>query len=140
MSNTIPSTSVSLEGARAVLDAALAHATTIDAAVCIVIVDPAGQAVLAARMDGAPRLSADIAADKAYTVTAFNGRPTDQWWPGLKDMPEILDGLAKMPRFTILGGGVPLRVSGKLVGAVGVSGGSSEQDVEIATAGAAVIA
>jgi len=107
--------------------------------VCIVVVDPGGQAVLAARMDGAPRLSADIAADKAYTVTAFSGRPTDQWWPGLKDRPEILGGLSKMPRFSILGGGLPLRVGGELVGAVGVSGASSEQDVAVAAAGAAAL-
>jgi uncharacterized protein GlcG (DUF336 family) len=122
-----------------VLEAALAEAASIGVAVCIVVVDPAGQPVLTARMDGAPRLSAGIAADKAYTVAAFNGRPTDQWWPGLKDQPEILDGLAKMPHFTILGGGVPLRVAGELVGAVGVSGASSEQDVAIAVAGAAAL-
>lgn len=139
MSNTIPATSVSLSGARAVLDAALAEAASIGVAVCIVVVDPGGQAVLAARMDGAPRLSADIAADKAYTVTAFSGRPTDQWWPGLKDRPEILGGLSKMPRFSILGGGLPLRVGGELVGAVGVSGASSEQDVAVAAAGAAAL-
>ena len=139
MNHTIPSTSISLDGARAVLDAALAEAASIGVAVCIVIVDPGGQSVLTARMDGAPRLSADIAADKAYTVSAFGGRPTDQWWPGLKDQPEILGGLAKMPRFTILGGGVPLLVAGEVVGAVGVSGASSEQDVAIAIAGAAAL-
>jgi len=48
-------------------------------------------------------------------------------------------GITHTPRLTIFGGGVGIRVDGQLVGAVGVSGGSAEEDAAIAAAGAAAI-
>lgn len=71
-----------------------------------------------------------------YTVVAFKGMPTHLWWGGLKDDPSLVHGLTHTDRFIIFGGGIPLRVKQKLVGAVGVSGGSAEQDQAIAEAGA----
>lgn len=138
--HVLRSTRISFAGARRVLDAAVARATELGTPVCVEIVDPSGEPVLAARMDGAALMSSRIAADKAYTVVAFNGRDTEVWVPGLASKPEVLEGLNKMPRFCILGGGVGLWSEGELIGAVGVSGASVEQDVEVAKAAAAAVA
>jgi len=53
--------------------------------------------------------------------------------------PALVHGITHTPRLVVFGGGEPVRVSGELVGAVGVSGGSAEQDAEIAAAGAAAL-
>ncbi len=137
MNTVIPAHTLSLAGARMALDAAMAHATELGVAVCVTVADEAGEPVVAARMDGAPRLSARIAADKAYTVAAFNGLPTDRWWDLIKDDPALVHGITHTPRLTIFGGGAPVLVDGSLVGSVGVSGGSADQDQAIAEAGAA---
>ena len=102
--------------------------------------DPAGEPVISARMDGAPRISAQIACDKAWTVAGFGGLPTHSWWPTIEDDPALVHGITKTPRLVIFGGGVALRVDGDVVGAIGVSGGSSAEDREIAEAGAAGLA
>jgi uncharacterized protein GlcG (DUF336 family) len=136
MADTMPMSTLTLDGARRVLDAAIAHADSIGLAVCITVTDPAGEPIVSARMDGAPRLSAEIAANKAWTVTSFKGLPTNAWWGILEHEPALLHGITHTPRLTIFGGGVGVRVGGELVGAIGVSGGSAEEDTQIATAGA----
>lgn len=138
-SSTIACASVSLAGATRVLDAAMSEAGRIGVAVCVTIVDHGGEPVLAARMDGAPRLSADISKNKAWTVTSFNGVPSADWWDMIKDDPALLHGITHTPRLTVFAGGVPLMSGGALVGAIGVSGGSAEQDALIASTGASVI-
>jgi uncharacterized protein GlcG (DUF336 family) len=122
-----------------VLDAALAKAEEIGVAFCIAVTDPAGEPLVTARMDGAPRLSAGIAANKAYTVAGFGGMPTDAWWGAIKDQPALVHGLTQTPRLVIFGGGVAVKLDGELVGAIGVSGGSPEEDAEVAAAGAAAV-
>ena len=136
MATTLASVSISLEGAQRVMDAAIAKATEMGLGACIAVCDPAGHAVLTARMDGAALLSVDIAANKAYTVIAFKGMPTHLWYGAIKDDPALVHGLTLTNRFIIFGGGIPLHVKKKLVGAVGVSGGSAEQDQAIAEAAA----
>lgn len=136
----VPTTTLSLAGARAALDAALAKATEIDVPVNISVCDSGGHQVAFARMDGAALISGGIAQNKAYTVAAFLGVPTDQWFDLIKDEPALREGIVHTDRLVIFAGGVPLRVGEALVGAIGVSGGSAEQDKQIATAGAAALA
>jgi uncharacterized protein GlcG (DUF336 family) len=57
----------------------------------------------------------------------------------LESEPALLHGIVKTDRLVVFGGGVPLVSEGRTVGAIGVSGGSSEQDVRIAEAGAAAV-
>jgi uncharacterized protein GlcG (DUF336 family) len=57
----------------------------------------------------------------------------------LESEPALLHGIVKTDRLIVFGGGVPLVADGRTIGAIGVSGGSSEQDVAIAEAGAAAI-
>lgn len=130
---------LSLQGAQKVLDAALAAAEDMGLAFCIAVADDGGEPIVTARMDGAPRLSAGIAANKAYSVAGFGGMPTAAWWEMIKDEPALVHGLTQTPRLVVFGGGVGVFAGGRLVGAVGVSGGTAEQDAEVAAAGAAVI-
>ena len=137
--DTVPSDSISLAGARRVLDAALTHAESMSRLMCITVCDNAGDPVLSVRMDGAPRLTAKIAADKAWTVASFNGLSTHEWWPMIEHNPALVHGITHTPRLIVFGGGVAIRVDGHVVGAIGVSGGSSEDDRAVAEAGAAAL-
>ena len=139
MAETVNATTLNLEGATAVLEAALAKATDMGLAFCIAVADNSGDPLLTARMDGAPRLSAGIAVNKAYSVAGFGGMATDQWWDAIKEEPALVHGLTQTPRLVVFGGGVGVFSNGELVGSIGVSGGSAEQDAEVAEAGAAVI-
>jgi uncharacterized protein GlcG (DUF336 family) len=130
---------VTYDAARRVIAAATERAAAEGLSVCVAVADPGGNLVAYARMDGAPLLSAQIAQDKAYSVTAFNGLPTDQWYDLIKDAPALLKGLPLRDRLVVFGGGVPLLKDGTLIGAVGVSGGSADEDVLVATAGAAAV-
>jgi uncharacterized protein GlcG (DUF336 family) len=76
-----------------------------------------------------------MAQDKAYTVAAF-GIPTHEWWDMIKGAPELANGLPKIDRLMVMGGGVAVTEDGQLVGAIGVSGGTADQDRIIAEAGA----
>ncbi len=136
---TTTNTNLTLAGAQRAVNAAITAAQHIGVAACIVVCDRGGHPLATARMDGAPVLSMDIALNKAWTVTMFNGVPTAAWWSMIKDEPALVHGITHTPRLVVFGGGEPVQVDGQLVGAVGVSGGSAEQDVEIAAAGAAAL-
>lgn len=137
--DTAPTATLTLAGATRVLDAAMAAAADHGVAVCISVCDPGGHTVLTARMDGAPLLSQRIADDKAYTVIAFQGLPTSAWWGAIEHEPALVHGITKTPRLIVFGGGAPVHADGHLVGAVGISGGSAEQDAAIAEAAAAAV-
>ncbi|TVS86189.1 GlcG/HbpS family heme-binding protein [Mycobacterium helveticum] len=132
--------SLTMAGARRVIDAAVGHADRIGVPVCMAVVDRAGCLLAYLRMDGAPLLSEQLARDKAYTVVGFNGRPTHEWWEAIADDAPLRNGIVHTDHLVIFGGGVPIRVSGEVVGAIGISGGSAEQDREIAEAGIAALA
>lgn len=127
---------LSYAGARVVVDAAAARAEALGMPVNIAVVDLAGGLLAFVRLDGAPLLSGSIAQDKAYTVAAFNGVPTHAWFGLIEAEPALREGIVHRDRLVIFAGGVPVTVDGELVGAVGVSGGTAEQDREIAEAGA----
>lgn len=140
MTDYILAPSVTLAAAQRAVTAALTEARSMAVEVCVAVTDRAGHLLAFARMDDAPILCARIAQDKAYSVATFGGLPTSEWWPMLESDPPLLHGITKTDRLIVFGGGVPLTADGHTIGAVGVSGGSSEQDVRIATAGAAAVA
>lgn len=137
MSDVVPTAQISSPGARRVLDAALAAADDLGVAVVVWVVDPGGDDVTMARMDGSPLLSRQVARDKAWTAVAF-GRPSGWWAETIRD-DLGLEALGRGNRLMPVPGGVPLRVDGAVVGGLGVSGATAEQDEAIATAGAAVL-
>jgi glc operon protein GlcG len=122
------------DAALRVLRAAIDRATAMETPQCIAVVDPAGQLLAFVRMDGAKFLSIRTAQRKA--ITAANRRTaTGGIEPGhAVELALVSDGYV-----TNLKGGVPIVVDGQVLGAVGVSSGSSEQDLEVAKAGVAAI-
>jgi len=131
--------SLTLAAAQRVIAAALQEAEELSVDVCIAATDSAGHLLAFARMTRAPILCSQIAQDKAYSVAAFGGLPTAEWWRLMESEPALLHGITKTERLIVFGGGVPIVADGKTVGGIGVSGGSSEQDVQIAEAGAAAL-
>jgi uncharacterized protein GlcG (DUF336 family) len=131
--------SATLHAAQRVIAASIESAEALAVDVCVAVTDGAGHLLAMVRMDRAPLLCVQIAQDKAYSVAAFGGLPTSDWWRMLESEPALLHGIIKTDRLTVFGGGVPLVADGRTVGAVGVSGGSSEQDIHIAEAGAGAI-
>jgi len=80
-----------------------------------------------------------IAQDKAYTAAGF-GLSTDGWHEFVKDDPPLaLGAAAGIDRLIVFGGGFPITIDGKIVGAIGVSGGHYTQDMDVAKAGLAVM-
>lgn len=126
-----------MDGAGRVIDAGVREAGALGAAVVITVVDLGGDQVAMARMDGSPLLSRGVAADKAWTAVAF-GQST-RWWAGLLVEEPELAALGRNNRLLPLGGGVPVVVDGSVVGRVGVSGATAEQDHRIAAAAAAAV-
>lgn len=101
----------------------------------VAVVDAAGLLAAFVRMPGAPLHSIDIAIDKAYTAASF-GLPTGEWHDALAaHSAAVQQGLVLRPRFVAFGGGLPIVESGRVIGGIGVSGGSEAQDETCARAG-----
>lgn len=135
--STLPLT---LADARTAIAAAEQRAIEVGQPVNIAVVDGGGNLVAHVRQDGAWIGSVDISINKAWTSRAFdiqtkdlgdNSQPTQQFF-GI----HTTNG----GRVTIFAGGVPLSRDGVVIGGLGVSGGSGEQDQTIAEAGAAALA
>jgi glc operon protein GlcG len=129
------------EQARAAVDAALAHAASIDLRVSVAVVDAAGWDVVVVRGDGAPGFTAGIARVKAATAVVFR-RPTGDLADIKATRPDVIDAVADQLPFrpTTLRGGLPVvGDGGEVVGAIGISGGTGEQDIEVAEAALGVL-
>lgn len=101
----------------------------------VAVVDAAGLLAAFVRMPGAPLHSIDIAIDKAYTAASF-GLPTGAWHDALAGhSAAVQQGLVLRARFVAFGGGLPIVESGRVIGGIGVSGGSEAQDETCAHAG-----
>jgi uncharacterized protein GlcG (DUF336 family) len=128
---------VTLGAAQPVLEAAQAKATEIGVPMNIAVVDDGGNLVAFARMDDAWLGSIDIAQNKAYTARAFD-MPTRDLAPLARpDGPLYGIEASNGGRLIVFAGGIPLVADGRVVGAIGVSGGTVEQDQQVAEAGVA---
>ena len=127
---------VTLSDARRVIAAAEEKAADIGQPMNIAVVDAGGNLVSHVRMDGAWMGSIDISINKAWTSRAFDIATKDL--SAVSQPGEDFYGIhvSNKGRVMIFAGGIPLRRDGKVVGAVGVSGGSGEQDQTVAEAGA----
>lgn len=129
--------SISLEDAKKAAAPALAEARKNNWLMAVAIVDTAGNLVYFEKMDGTQVASATIAVDKARSAAQFK-RPTKALQDALAAGGEGLRILALAGAVPVEGG-IPLVAAGKIVGAIGVSGGTSAQDAQCAAAGVAVI-
>lgn len=125
---------INLEQAKKVLAGAEAEARKNSWNVVIAILDSGGHLVLLQRLDNTQFASIEVAQQKAYSAVAFR-RPTKVFQDGVAAGGEGLR-LLKLAGATPVEGGLPLIFDGKIVGAIGVSGVTSQQDNQIATAGA----
>jgi uncharacterized protein GlcG (DUF336 family) len=128
---------VTLNDARNVIAAAEKKAIEIKQPMNIAVADAGGNLVAHVRMDGAWIGSIDISINKAFTARAFDISTKDlakQAQPGGQFYGIHVSNKG---RVMIFAGGVPLKRNGQVVGAIGVSGGSGEQDQAVAEAGAA---
>ncbi|MBP3036089.1 heme-binding protein [Arthrobacter sp. zg-ZUI100] len=123
--------------ARSVIDAAAAKATEIGQPMDIAVVDAGGNLKAHVRMDGANIGSITIAINKAYTAIAFQCETGDLQGVTRPDGPIYGLNDAHGGRLAVFPGGIPLVRDGSIMGAIGVSTGTVEQDQEVASAGAA---
>ncbi|NRF91946.1 heme-binding protein [Paenibacillus frigoriresistens] len=93
----------------------------------ISVMDDGGNLKGFLRMDQAALMNGQISRNKAYTAVGL-GIPTADWYPKIKDMPELLHGLVHTDNMVVFGGGLPIYIDSQLVGGIGVSGGTCEQD------------
>jgi uncharacterized protein GlcG (DUF336 family) len=126
--------SLTLEDARRLIAAGERKAIELKIPYNIAVVDAGGGLLAHARMDGAWLGSVAIAIDKAWTARAFDMATDDL--AGLTQCGKPGFGLntTNQARVVIFGGGVPITVNGTVIGAVGASGGSVDQDVLVARA------
>jgi uncharacterized protein GlcG (DUF336 family) len=130
--------SVNLADARRVIAAAEKKAAEIGQPMNIAVADEGGNIVSHVRMDGAWIGSIDISQKKAYTSRAFDISTKDLATHSQSGGQFFGIHASNNGKIMIFAGGVPLKnKEGKVVGAIGVSGGSGEQDHAVATAGAA---
>jgi uncharacterized protein GlcG (DUF336 family) len=127
------------EHARRALDAALQKATDIGSPSSVAIVDQGRELLVFARQDGALLASTEISQGKAYTSVSMRMATKDIGPLTQPGQPLFgLEHTHSRPLVTF-GGGRPLEVGGEIVGAVGVAGGTVDQDDEIAAAAAAAL-
>ena len=131
--------SISLQDARRVIAGAEAKAQEIGHPMDIAVVDDGGNLRAHVRMDGALIGSIAVSINKAYTAIAFQTQTKNL--VDLTQSGQPLFGLNDSAggRIVIFPGGIPLVRDGRVVGAVGVSSGTVEQDQEVAEAGAGAV-
>jgi uncharacterized protein GlcG (DUF336 family) len=134
---TEPTRTVTLAAARRAIVAAETKATEIGVPMNVAVVDEGGNLVAFARMDGAWLGSIDIAQNKAYTACSFDMSTKDLGPLAQPNQPLFGIHASNQGQLIIFAGGIPLENGGEIAGAIGVSGGSVEQDQEVAEAGVA---
>ena len=126
---------LTLQGARLILAAATRKASALGVPMDIAVVDEGGHLIVFNRMDGAKVSSVDIAVSKAWTAACAR-RPTHEYaeiaGPG---KPAFGIHVSNSGRFMIVGGGLPIVFERQVIGGVGCSSGTVQQDRDVATAG-----
>ncbi len=129
---------ITLQIAQTMLAAAARKAADLKVAMNIAVVDEGARLVAFIRMDGAWLGSIDIAQNKAFTARAFDMSTRELGEISQPEDPAYGIAHSNRGRVMIFAGGVPLKSEGQVIGAIGVSGGTPDQDEEVAEAGAAV--
>jgi glc operon protein GlcG len=128
---------ITLEQAKKAMAGAEAEAKKNNWPVVIAILDSGGNLVMLQRLDNAQWGSIEVAKDKARSAVAFR-RPTKVFQDAIAQGGPNMR-LLNLTGASLLEGGIPVLADGKIIGAIGVSGVTSEQDAQIARAGADAI-
>lgn len=126
---------LSLDEAQRLCAAARDAATAMEVAMSFAVMDAAGHLLALARMDDALWVSADVAQGKAWTAAAY-GQPSEAQRQKAAALPSFATALSAMTqgRYTPQTGAVPVYRDGRLLGALGASGGTGEQDEAVCSA------
>jgi len=129
---------LSIAIAEQIIAGARAKANEMKVPMTFAVVDAAGYLVALTRMDGAGLLTPSIAQSKAYTAAVFR-RTSAEMGKLAETRPQFFASIANIGAVPLIagGGGLPIRQTGEIIGAVGASGGTPDQDVECAQAGLA---
>jgi glc operon protein GlcG len=106
---------------RALVDAALAEASSMSVAVTVAIVDESGVLKELVRMDDAPLVSVQTAINKAYAAAAI-GMPGDDFYAAIESDGAAVAEFATRPGLALIAGGIPVLGGGHVAGAIGVAG------------------
>jgi uncharacterized protein GlcG (DUF336 family) len=126
---------LTLEDAKKMMDSAINKAIEIGVDMDIAIVDDGGHLMLFTRMDNARITSINISIDKAFTAAAARKATSDYAKAVRNHGPAFGIQTSHQGRFCVVGGGLPLFVDSQIVGGIGCSSGTSDQDILVAQAG-----
>lgn len=133
-----PILTLTLADARRLIAAAEQEAIKLGVPYNIAVVDVGGALIAQVRMDNAWLGCVDIAINKAWTARAFDAATDDLSKMTQSGQQGFGLNTTNNSRVVIFGGGIPIKAKGAVIGAVGASGGSVEQDIEVARAAASV--
>lgn len=125
---------LSAHDAQRMIDAAVSAARAIERPMSIAVVDDGGYALALLRLDGAGLMTPKVATEKARTAALLRA-PSAILAGRVKEDPALL----RLTDYLPMAGGVPITMDGECVGAIGVSGGTPEQDEGVAAAGIAAL-
>jgi uncharacterized protein GlcG (DUF336 family) len=134
-----PYETVTLAEAKQMLSAGEAKAASLGIAYNIAVVDAGGHLVAFVRQDGALIGSIDLAIDKATTARLFDKTTSELATLAQSGRPLFGIQESNSGKVVIFGGGVPIVSEGSIIGAVGTSAGTVEQDIEVAQAAIAAV-
>ena len=124
---------VSLSDGDRMIEAGLRRSREIGAPMVLTVADASGNVIQTRRMDGALGVSLELAPHKAFTAATVR-MPTHELAKLAQPGAPLFGIDVNIPKLTLVGGGLPVLIAGQVVGAVGVSGGSVEQDLDVAQA------
>jgi uncharacterized protein GlcG (DUF336 family) len=126
---------VSAHQAQQIIKSAITNATALNIPENIAVVDPSGLLVAFHRMDNAFPGSIELSQKKARTAVLFNGLASGDLYAAVQPGAPLYGVENSNGGLIVFGGGYPIYLSGKLIGGVGVSGGTVPQDIQVAQAG-----
>lgn len=129
---TFKAESIASEAAMQLVAVAVDRARELGVAVAVAVVDTEGQLKAFHRMDKTPVVAVDAVQAKARA--ALMGLSTEELGEALADNLPILLSMVTLKDVTLLGGGLPIHHNGAVIGAIGVGGAMTDQDVQIAEA------
>ena len=126
---------ITLDRAQSLIAAAIKEAESQGLNLAFAIVDPAGHLVASARMDGAPWIAPEVALGKAWTAAAY-GAPSAAQGEKMQSLHAFSASIsvATGGRYTPQIGGLPINDGGSVIGAMGASGGTGQQDEDVVRA------
>ena len=125
---------LSVDEADVLIDGAVAHSAQQGIPMCIAVTDESGHLIAFRRMDGGKITSISIAIDKAFTAATAR-KPTHVYNQlCVSGQPTFGIHVTNNGHFSIIGGGIPVTVEGEIVGGIGISSGTAEEDRIVAEA------